>query len=343
MGCRTRSIWRCSGAADPAHRAARRVAVRRSVGNGGGSFEPRGRHPERHVACHSKRVVARTGRHAEFVFGDCAGQAGRQGTELQFRYRLDVRLFRTGNRRLGAYGEGVFQARGQPDDGDPLGVFRRRGCAIGWICGCGPTGATARFASRSKARRTITQHAARDWELQMLIKARLAAGDAEPCRELLEFVEPLIYKTTTDFRTVEAVSETRARIHEKQARKGKQAWRQCQARAGRHPRYRVSGAVPAEAARGARAVGAAWRDAAGAVPASRQGTAFEFGIFPACARPISSCGIWNTGCSSTRTGRRTRCRAAKKNSMCWPARCRRGWRALPSASGLERELDRQLR
>jgi glutamate-ammonia-ligase adenylyltransferase len=61
----------------------------------------------------------------------------------------------------------------------------------------------------------------RDWELQMLIKARLAAGDAEPCRELLEFVEPLIYRTTTDFRTVEAVSETRARIHEKQARKGK--------------------------------------------------------------------------------------------------------------------------
>ncbi len=61
----------------------------------------------------------------------------------------------------------------------------------------------------------------RDWELQMMIKARLAAGDAEPCRELLDFVEPLIYKTTTDFRTVEAVSETRARIHEKQARKGK--------------------------------------------------------------------------------------------------------------------------
>ncbi|HKD05291.1 MAG TPA: hypothetical protein VKB79_05245 [Bryobacteraceae bacterium] len=60
---------------------------------------------------------------------------------------------------------------------------------------------------------------ARDWELQMLIKARFAAGDPEPCRELLESVQPLIYKTTTDFRTVEAVSETRARIHEKQERK----------------------------------------------------------------------------------------------------------------------------
>ena len=56
---------------------------------------------------------------------------------------------------------------------------------------------------------------ARDWELQMLIKARVAAGDDRPGRELLEFVEPLIYRTTTDFETVEAVSETRARIHEK--------------------------------------------------------------------------------------------------------------------------------
>lgn len=55
----------------------------------------------------------------------------------------------------------------------------------------------------------------RDWELQMLIKARVAAGDPRPGRELLGFVEPLIYKTTIDFRTVEAVSETRARMHEK--------------------------------------------------------------------------------------------------------------------------------
>jgi len=62
----------------------------------------------------------------------------------------------------------------------------------------------------------------RDWELQMLIKARVAAGDAGPGQELLAFAEPLIYKTTTDFHTVEAVSETRARIHEKQARLSRQ-------------------------------------------------------------------------------------------------------------------------
>src|SRR5262249_25055871 len=59
----------------------------------------------------------------------------------------------------------------------------------------------------------------RDWELQMLIKARISAGEREPVRELLDYVEPLIYSTTLDFRAVEAVSETRARIHERLASK----------------------------------------------------------------------------------------------------------------------------
>ncbi len=61
----------------------------------------------------------------------------------------------------------------------------------------------------------------RDWELQMLIKARVAAGGAGPGRELLEFVEPLIYSTSLDFSAIEAVSESRERIQEKlQQRRG---------------------------------------------------------------------------------------------------------------------------
>ncbi|MCS7023367.1 MAG: glutamine-synthetase adenylyltransferase [Bryobacteraceae bacterium] len=59
------------------------------------------------------------------------------------------------------------------------------------------------------------QQRARDWELQMLIKARVAAGDSGPGRRLLEFVEPLIYSSTLDFSAVEAVSATRERIQEK--------------------------------------------------------------------------------------------------------------------------------
>lgn len=60
---------------------------------------------------------------------------------------------------------------------------------------------------------------ARDWELQMLIKARVAAGDVETGRRLLEFVEPLIYSTSTDFSAIEAVSATRERISEKLSRR----------------------------------------------------------------------------------------------------------------------------
>jgi glutamate-ammonia-ligase adenylyltransferase len=60
---------------------------------------------------------------------------------------------------------------------------------------------------------------ARDWELQMLIKARVAAGNVEPGRELLDFAEPRIYSSTLDFSAVEAVSATRVRIHEKLANK----------------------------------------------------------------------------------------------------------------------------
>jgi glutamate-ammonia-ligase adenylyltransferase len=60
---------------------------------------------------------------------------------------------------------------------------------------------------------------ARDWELQMLIKARVSAGDRRLGAELLAFVEPLTYSTTTDFSVVESASATRERISEKLAAK----------------------------------------------------------------------------------------------------------------------------
>ncbi len=56
---------------------------------------------------------------------------------------------------------------------------------------------------------------ARDWELQMLIKARVAAGEREPGRAFLEWVQPKIYSTTLDFSAIEVMSETRERINER--------------------------------------------------------------------------------------------------------------------------------
>jgi glutamate-ammonia-ligase adenylyltransferase len=75
--------------------------------------------------------------------------------------------------------------------------------SLGEVC-LSVDGAKSYYASR-----------ARDWELQMLIKARVAAGEPGPGKELLEYVEPRIYSSTLDFSAVEAVSLTRERIHEK--------------------------------------------------------------------------------------------------------------------------------
>ncbi len=56
---------------------------------------------------------------------------------------------------------------------------------------------------------------ARDWELQMLIKARVAAGEADAGKAFLDWVQPRIFSTTLDFSAIEQMSETRERISEK--------------------------------------------------------------------------------------------------------------------------------
>jgi glutamate-ammonia-ligase adenylyltransferase len=80
-----------------------------------------------------------------------------------------------------------------------------------------PDGTLGEVAISGDGARSYYGERARDWEKQMLIKARVAAGEPEPGAALLEFVEPLIYQTSLDFRAVEAVSETRQRIGEKMA------------------------------------------------------------------------------------------------------------------------------
>ena len=60
---------------------------------------------------------------------------------------------------------------------------------------------------------------ARDWERQMMIKSRVAAGDRANGAALLDFVEPLTYSTTLDFSAIEVMSDTRERINEKLASK----------------------------------------------------------------------------------------------------------------------------
>ena len=82
-----------------------------------------------------------------------------------------------------------------------------------------PDGTLGEIAITESGARAYYSERARDWEKQMLIKARISAGESEPGAALLEFVEPLIYQSSLDFRAVEAVSETRQRISEKLAAK----------------------------------------------------------------------------------------------------------------------------
>ena len=85
-----------------------------------------------------------------------------------------------------------------------------------------PDGTLGEIAVSEEGARVYYSERARDWEKQMLIKARISAGECEPGAALLEFVEPLIYQSSLDFRAVEAVSETRQRISERlAARRGK--------------------------------------------------------------------------------------------------------------------------
>ena len=80
-----------------------------------------------------------------------------------------------------------------------------------------PDGSLGEIAPSFEAARNYYQRRARDWELQMLIKARPVAGDRALAARLLELLQPLIYSTTLDFSVVEATSATRVRISEKLA------------------------------------------------------------------------------------------------------------------------------
>lgn len=82
-----------------------------------------------------------------------------------------------------------------------------------------PDGSLGEVCISLEGARSYYQTRARDWELQMLIKARVAAGDSDAGRELLDAAEPLIYSTTLDFSAVEEVSATRERISEKLAKR----------------------------------------------------------------------------------------------------------------------------
>ncbi len=75
-----------------------------------------------------------------------------------------------------------------------------------------PEGEQGDLAISLKSALEYYKHRARDWELQMLIKARNSAGDVRLTRDFLRGVEPYVYGAATDFAAVESVLWAREKI-----------------------------------------------------------------------------------------------------------------------------------
>jgi len=78
-----------------------------------------------------------------------------------------------------------------------------------------PDGSHGEVCISLEAARQYYTSRARDWELQMMIKSRVAAGHKPTGRALLDYVEPRTYATTLDFSAIEQMSATRERLNEK--------------------------------------------------------------------------------------------------------------------------------
>jgi glutamate-ammonia-ligase adenylyltransferase len=78
-----------------------------------------------------------------------------------------------------------------------------------------PEGDQGDLAISLKSALEYYEHRARDWELQMLIKARHSAGAERLTREFLRGVEPHIYGSPTDFAAVESVLWAREKISQR--------------------------------------------------------------------------------------------------------------------------------
>jgi glutamate-ammonia-ligase adenylyltransferase len=78
-----------------------------------------------------------------------------------------------------------------------------------------PEGEQGDLAISLNSAREYYEHRARDWELQMLIKARHSAGDAKLTRDFLRAVEEYVYRSPGDFVAVESILLSRERISKK--------------------------------------------------------------------------------------------------------------------------------
>ncbi|MFN8685038.1 MAG: glutamine-synthetase adenylyltransferase [Acidobacteriota bacterium] len=142
------------------------------------------------------------------------------GEELNYSSDIDLMyVYEAGGETEGPSGVShrEFFAKIAQRQAQFLGAYTGEGICYRVDLRLRPEGSLGEIAISRESAEAYYRLRARDWELQMMIKARVVAGEAEPGEALIEMVEPLTYRTTTDFSAIEAVSATRVRWNEKLA------------------------------------------------------------------------------------------------------------------------------
>jgi glutamate-ammonia-ligase adenylyltransferase len=141
------------------------------------------------------------------------------GEELNYSSDIDLMFLYSANGSADSITNKEFFKRAANDLTTLLSAYTPEGMCYRVDLRLRPEGSLGEVCTSLEGARKYYESRARDWELQMMIKARVAAGHRATGEALLEFVEPKIYSTTLDFSTIEALSVTRERINEKLSRK----------------------------------------------------------------------------------------------------------------------------
>ncbi len=159
-----------------------------------------------------------TGEEARFVV-IALGKMG--GNELNYSSDIDLMFMYSANGETRGGVRGIsnheFFTRAANQLTTLLSTYTQEGMCYRVDLRLRPDGSHGEVCISLDAARQYYAQRARHWELQMMIKARVAAGDKATGRALLDFVEPKTYATTLDFSAIEAMSVTRERLNEKLA------------------------------------------------------------------------------------------------------------------------------
>ncbi len=159
----------------------------------------------------------RTGQESHFAV-IALGKMG--GNELNYSSDIDLMFLyyangETGGGERGSISNREFFVRAANQLTSLLSTYTSEGMCYRVDLRLRPDGSQGEVCISLEAARQYYANRARDWELQMMIKARVAAGDKATGHGLLDFVEPRTYSTTLDFSAIEELSATRERLNEK--------------------------------------------------------------------------------------------------------------------------------